>query len=418
MQIIASLFPPFNGDELFSPETRRRKTLNIMILGIGLIIMFLFIFMIGLDLAHIQYTGRREIYLGGSLTLIGVVIILLIERFISTTAAGLLFTIFISAALVFSDSPRAFIEGQSMVFLALPIVLAGLLLRPWASYLVAAIVIVVETIGYFIYQTGVPNVSAFLLFFLLAWVIQHSTSAMESAVEKEQEKSRALRESEKAISVQNQRIQEISQKLLEVQEHEKHLLAAELHDDLGQSLTSLKLTLELIRRAPSASKRQEKLSEAGEMVAELMNRVRALSLDLRPAMLDDFGLFTALRWWFELFQMRTGIIVRCNHDLECKDRFKPQVETAAFRIIQEALTNVARHASVWEAQVNLASADATLSIEVVDRGTGFDVTQVTCREADSVGLSGMQERVRLLGGSMEILSTPGTGTRVLARIPF
>jgi len=147
-----------------------------------------------------------------------------------------------------------------------------------------------------------------------------------------------------------------------------------------------------------------------------MNKVRNLSLDLRPAMLDDFGLFVALRWWFDRFETRTGISIRCDYDLECKDRFEPQVETTAFRIIQEALTNVARHAPVKEAQVSLSTGNV-LSIEVTDKGSGFNVAQVTREEADSVGLSGMQERVRLLGGSVEIISTPGSGTRVLAQIP-
>ena len=397
-------------------DARRRKTLNLMIMGLVLIMVLLLISMMALNLAHVQYTGQQEIYRGISIAMIGIILLFLIERYLSSLAASVLFTVFVSATILISDTPRAFVEGQSVVFLVFPVVVAGFLIRPWASYAAAGIVIVAETIGYFYYHTGVPNISALLLFFLLAWVIQQSTSNLEHALEKEQKKSRALQESEKAIGEQNQRIQEISQKLVEVQEREKHVLAAELHDDLGQSLTSLKLTLEMIRRAPSSTARQEKISEAGEMVAELMNKVRNLSLDLRPAMLDDFGLFAALRWWFELFQTRAGISIHCNYDPECKDRFKPQVETAAFRIIQEALTNVARHASVGEAQVNL-SMGSILSIEVSDQGAGFDVAQAIQQEEDSVGLSGMQERVRLLGGTLEVLSSPGAGTRVLATIP-
>jgi signal transduction histidine kinase len=217
--------------------------------------------------------------------------------------------------------------------------------------------------------------------------------------------------------MQNLRIKEISRRLLEVQEQERHLLAAELHDDLGQSLTSLKLMLELSGKARTTASRQKRMAEAREMASELMNKVRNLSLDLRPAMLDDFGLFVALRWLFDLFQSRTGISVKCDHDLDSKQRFDPHVETAAFRIIQEALTNIARYASVKEAKVTLLSGK-TLSIEIADKGTGFNVAQVTQNAAKSAGLSGMQERAHLLGGSVNIISKPGAGTRVIAEIPL
>ena len=220
-----------------------------------------------------------------------------------------------------------------------------------------------------------------------------------------------------AITIQNLRIKEISRRLLEVQERERHLLASELHDDLGQSLTSLKLMLEITGKARTATGRHKRIAEAREMVSELMNKVRNLSLDLRPAMLDDFGLFVALRWLFDLFQSRTGISIKCNHDLDSKQRFAPHVETTAFRIIQEALTNIARYASVKEAEVIL-STEKALSIEVSDKGTGFNVAEVAQNAVNSAGLSGMQERARLLGGSMNIISNPGEGTRVIAEIPL
>ncbi len=402
--------------EVFSLQTRRRKTLKRMITGVALASIIVLIFMIILDAAHVKYSGRSILYASASATVVGMVIIALIEHFISTTAASLLFTISISIMIVLSDLPRAFLEGQSIIFLAMPVVTAGLLLRPWTGYLVAAFFNIAQVIGFFIYHTGIPNIPAMTLLFFLAWIVQHATSGLESVAEKEHEKSLALSESEKAISAQNQRIQEISQKLLEVQERERHLLAAELHDDFGQSLTSLKLMLELTDRATSTAKRKETTAEARELVSELMNRVRNLSLDLRPAMLDDFGLFIALRWLFDRFQSSTGISIQCNYDLACKDRFEPKVETAAYRIVQEALTNVARHASVREAQVNLSTGNV-LSIEVCDQGAGFNVAEVIRNETDSIGLSGMHERVRLLGGSMEVTSSPGAGTRVLASIP-
>ncbi len=415
-RILNRIFPPARLSGLSSREARQRKTLYMMLIACIICPLAVILFSIILDVAHVYYTGRSYIYLGSYIFLGVCTIILLIERFISSRIANWLFILLISAGVLLGDSPRAFLEGQSIFFLVLPVILTGLLLRPWAGYVMAAIMTIGEVVGFFIYHTGIPNIAALFMFFILAWVIDFTTSSLERALDTEQKKSQALIESEKAIAAQNQHIQEISQKLLEVQELERHLLATELHDDLGQSLTSLKLTLELISRIPSHRQRDEKINEAGEMVAELMKRVRNLSLDLRPPMLDDFGLFAALRWWFDRFQTRTGITIHCDFDLDDKDRFNRPVETAAFRIIQEALTNVARHASVTEAEVKI-STGSTLSIEISDRGAGFNVHQVISSKPDSIGLSGMQERVRLLGGRMEVESNPGAGTRVLAWIP-
>jgi PAS domain S-box-containing protein len=226
------------------------------------------------------------------------------------------------------------------------------------------------------------------------------------------------KQAQEAIKSQNQRIQEVSRQLVEVQERERHLLASELHDDLGQSLTSLKLMLELASSTRTTNKQQEVMGDARELVSELMGKVRNLSLDLRPAMLDDFGLFAALRWLFERFHGQTGISIQCNYNLTSNQRFPPPVETAAFRIVQESLTNIARHAGVQEAQVNI-EIGKTLSIGIADTGTGFDFAHDNVQmTADSGGLSGMQERARLLGGQLQIYSEKGSGTRVVAEIPL
>jgi PAS domain S-box-containing protein len=222
---------------------------------------------------------------------------------------------------------------------------------------------------------------------------------------------------QEAIAFQNVRIQEVSRQLVEVQEREKRLLASELHDDLGQSLTSLKLMLELASGTRSSAERKQRLNTARDVVSDLMDKVRNLSLDLRPAMLDDFGLFAALRWLFERFQSQTGISVWCDYDLNSDRRFKSAVETAAFRIIQEALTNVARHAEVKDAQVSIEVGNE-LSIEIADQGSGFDNAEMVRKFTSSGGLSGMQERARLLGGQVDILSKKGAGTRVVAKIPL
>jgi PAS domain S-box-containing protein len=225
------------------------------------------------------------------------------------------------------------------------------------------------------------------------------------------------KQAQEAIKSQNQLIQEFSRHLVEVQEREKRLLASELHDDLGQSLTSLKLMLELASTTHATRKQLKIMQDVRGLVAELMGKVRNLSLDLRPAMLDDFGLFAALRWLFGRLHAQTDMIVQYNFNLDSIQRFPPAIETAAFRIVQEALTNIARHAGVKVAQVDLEIRD-TLSIEISDQGIGFDFSDDIQQPASSTGLSGMQERARLLDGQLDIVSKKGSGTRIVAKIPL
>ncbi len=416
-QVLRRIFPSEAAPSSSPREARQRRTLHMMLLASIVTCLTMIFTMVLLDLNQVTYTGRTYLYGTFFFFFVVTLVIVLIERFISTPAASLLFTILISVGTLLGDSPREFLEGQSIMFLIVPVLLAGLLLRPWAGYVVAGLLDMGEIAGFFVYHTQIPNLAAMVMLFVLAWVIDYSTSTLERAVEEEQKKSNALAESKRAISSQNQQIQEISRKLLEVQEHEKHILAGELHDDLGQSLTSLKLSLELTNRTRTSSSRQKRLAEARGLVTELMNKVRNLSLELRPAMLDDFGLFAALDWLYERFGSQAGISIECIYDVDRNRRFEPQVETAAFRIIQEALTNIARHASVTEAQVTVTCNDC-LSIEVFDRGAGFDLAEAIQNAAHTAGLSGMQERARLLGGSVKIVSAPGAGTRVLAQIPL
>jgi signal transduction histidine kinase len=200
---------------------------------------------------------------------------------------------------------------------------------------------------------------------------------------------------------------------MEVQELERRNIALELHDEIGQVLTGLKLTLEVGSRVP-AEDVQDTLSTARGLVNELMARVRNLSLDLRPAMLDDFGLLPTLLWHIEHYTAQTQVRVNFKHSGLEKRRFAPEVETAAYRVVQEALTNVARHAGVEEATVRVWTHQDTLSIQVEDGGRGFALESVAGRETS--GLAGMRERTTLLGGQLKIDSSVGSGTRLLAEL--
>ena len=157
------------------------------------------------------------------------------------------------------------------------------------------------------------------------------------------------------------------------------------------------------------------LNDAVALVDELIESVRDLSLDLRPAMLDDLGLLPSLEWFLQRYRARTGIPVAFEHD-EPGPRLGKNVATAAFRIVQEALTNVARHAETAEAAVRLRCEGATIVLEVEDRGPGFEAPRVEAGQ--TAGLSGMRDRARWLGGHLTIDSAPGGGTRVRAELPM
>ena len=211
-----------------------------------------------------------------------------------------------------------------------------------------------------------------------------------------------------------QQLQDLSQRLLEVQETERRLLARELHDEIGQALTGLKLVLEADHRGGETPR--DKLGRAGTLVEDLINRVRDLSLELRPTMLDDLGLLPALLWQFERYTAQTGIYVSFQH-FGLDRRFDQEVETAAYRIVQEALTNVARYAGVPAVTITLWADAAMLSVQVEDNGRGFDLAH-TRADRPSSGLAGMRERVSLLNGQFTVESAPGAGTQITAELPL
>ena len=198
----------------------------------------------------------------------------------------------------------------------------------------------------------------------------------------------------------------LSRRLVELQEAERRALARELHDEVGQILASLKLHLEGAKIPVP--------QEVQSLLGRLSSRVRDLSMDLRPPMLDELGLLPTLLWHFERYRAQTGVRVDFQHSGPV-GRLDSQVETAAFRIVQEALTNVARHAGVQEASVRLEAHPDRIELRVVDRGLGFRPESAGARA--SSGLAGMRERARLVGGRFRIDSVPGAGTRLTAELP-
>jgi signal transduction histidine kinase len=211
------------------------------------------------------------------------------------------------------------------------------------------------------------------------------------------------------------RLRALSQRLLAVQEAERRHLARELHDEIGQQLTCLRLALQQIEahgRGPGGKAWHEALG----LLDALLERVRALSGDLRPALLDQLGLLPALRWLVERFAKQSGLRVDFTHS-GLERRFPCAVETAAYRIVQEGLTNVARHAGVSEAAVRVEASQDALAVRVQDRGAGF-APQAALASGRTGGLAGMQERARLVGGRLAIDAAPGRGTLLTAQLPL
>jgi len=222
------------------------------------------------------------------------------------------------------------------------------------------------------------------------------------------------RRAEEELKKYADQLQALSRRLLEVQEQERRYLARELHDEVGQVLTGLKLSLGTVSQSLPHDVRT-RLTEAQSLLKDLAGRVRDLSLRLRPTMLDDLGLVPALLWHIDRYAAQTGVRVAFEQS-GLDRRFEPEVETAAYRIVQEALTNVARHAGVRQAAVRLWCEQRNLNVQVEDEGVGFPSERVRA-EGKSSGLSGMRERAVLLGGWLEIASRPGGGTRVTAELP-
>jgi PAS domain S-box-containing protein len=230
----------------------------------------------------------------------------------------------------------------------------------------------------------------------------HFVWSMASVLATAVEQRRAARE----LGLKREELQTLSRKLIEAQEAERRAVARELHDDFGQVLTAIKLNL---------MRKERDEAESIALVDGAIARVRDLAHHLRPPMLDDLGLSASLRWYVDREARRAGLEVHL--DIESVEaRLPPTVETTCFRVTQEALTNVIRHAQATRIDVLLRLAPDGLRLEVRDDGHGFDVRAARL-PGGGQGLLGMRERVALAGGELEIDSAPGRGTVVRARFP-
>jgi signal transduction histidine kinase/DNA-binding response OmpR family regulator len=223
-------------------------------------------------------------------------------------------------------------------------------------------------------------------------------------------RSRAAREqAETALREHHERLQTLSKRLVEVQEMERRAIARALHDEVGQILTGLNLSLEMMARLPP-HEMGERMEQVQALVNELIASIRDMSMQLRPPMLDDMGLLSALIWYFDRYTDQTNIRVVFKHN-GIEQRFPTEIETTAYRVIQEALTNVACHARAETVEVRVWARNGLLGLQVIDQGRGFDPDAVLNAPL-SGGLSAIRERVRLLNGDMYIDAAPGNGCRL------
>jgi len=214
-------------------------------------------------------------------------------------------------------------------------------------------------------------------------------------------------------------LQTYSRRLIQAQEAERESIARELHDQIGQALTAINMNLQWIRRSGAVLPAgQPRIKESIEVINETLQRVRELSLELRPSLLDDLGLAAALRWYATRFSARTGILTEVTGDLQ-NDGIHRTVQTACFRIAQEALTNAARHSRAAKALVTLEERDQRLQLGISDDGVGFDAQLIINSSSSfALGLRGMQERALAVNGQLHVDSKVGGGTRIVVVVPL
>ena len=216
---------------------------------------------------------------------------------------------------------------------------------------------------------------------------------------------------EEKVNQRTQELQSLSYRLISLQEEERRSISRELHDQIGQSLTVLNLLLAKALRSPETS--LSDIKEAQQSVKEVLSQVRNLSSSLHPGMLEDLGLLSTLNWYLNDFSKKTGININFTHSGLAR-KFPRDINITIYRIIQEALTNIARYAEVKETAVSLRLENQIIFVRVEDKGKGFKVES----QPQGVGLKGMRERVNALKGNLKVNSRPGEGTIIAVELPF
>jgi PAS domain S-box-containing protein len=227
------------------------------------------------------------------------------------------------------------------------------------------------------------------------------------------------RRAEEKLKEYSRKLQVLSRRLVEAQETERRNIARELHDEIGQALTVIQLNLQAMLQTPGKRTLVSRMKESLEVVDHVLEQVHDISLNLRPLILDDLGLEPALRWFTARQAALVGLQTKFQAD-PLEQRLNPVIETECFRVAQEALTNVVRHAKAKTVSVELRKEAGQFHLRVRDDGIGFDVSAVREQavRGASLGLLSMEERTALAGGGLEFKSVPQKGTEVHAWFPL
>ncbi len=212
-------------------------------------------------------------------------------------------------------------------------------------------------------------------------------------------------------------LQEMSSRILTAHEEERKRIARELHDDTAQAITSILVRLRLLERSAEGDEVLKNVEELRELTSGALDSVRRMAMDLRPASLDDLGLVPALQSYAEKFSQSVPIAVSLEVD-GLGRRLPRDVELVLYRVFQEALTNISRHASAKTALVQLERKRNEVSLVIKDDGVGFDSGELSPTQGTGLGLFGMRERLTLVGGVVEVESKKGKGTKIVARVPL
>lgn len=216
------------------------------------------------------------------------------------------------------------------------------------------------------------------------------------------------------LAASTQELHQLPQRLLEAQELERQRVGRELHDESAQSLTLLLVRLRLLERSEDAAQARQQVQELRQLVVQALDEIRRIALELRPKILDDLGLGEALAWRAD--ELRSSGAVQVTFQMVgLRARLAAPLELAFYRVAQEALTNIARHAQAEHAHMRLERGGGTVTLTIEDDGVGFEVPAALAH-ARGLGLSGMRERMALIGGTLAIVSRAGHGTRLQASV--
>lgn len=338
----------------------------------------------------------------------------------STHSRALLFAVFAVTFVLIAIDASTWIEFDVSVLFSLPMVLAGATRSRRLLWLLAALLTMATFVVYTVqvpvgifslhekfFVNRVLDTAALLLIALVLHIWMNSVDTSEA-------RARLIKEQDEKIETAR-----IPARLVEVQEAERRALANELHDLVGQKLAALSLNLNIVKSQllPDRPARIDSaLENSMALVEEITESIRDVMAELRPAVLDDFGLAPALHWYAEQFARRTDVATTVMEQGPAR-RLSPAAEEALFRIAQEALSNVAKYARTQKAMVTLETTPQVMSLTIADNGCGFDPTAGSSPARDhGWGLMIMRERAVAIGAQLSVESTPGRGTRVIVTL--